>query len=215
MTDTSQLTFYHAPNTRSTGVAFLLEELAAPHETHVLNMKAGEQRQPAFLAINPMGKVPTIRHHGTLVTEQVAISIYLGDLFPGAGMTPAIGDPLRGSYLRWLAFYGSCFEPAVVDKAMKRDPAPPTMSPYGDYDAVIAALAAQLRNGSYILGEKYTVADVLWGTALKWTMGFKVVPELPEFTAYVARVCARPNFAKVAARDAELAAAHEKAVAGA
>ena len=74
-------------------------------------MKAGEQRQPAYLAINPLGKVPAIQHGGALVTEQVAICIYLSDLFPQAGLTPAPGDPLRGPYLRWIAYYGSSFEP--------------------------------------------------------------------------------------------------------
>jgi len=214
MTDTRTLTFYHSPNTRSTGVAILLEELGAPHETHVLNMKAGEQRQPAYLAINPMGKVPAIRHGDALVTEQAAIFIYLADLFPAAGLAPGLRDPMRGPYLRWLAFYGSSFEPAIIDRAMKREPGPLAMTPYGDYDTMLQTLAGQLRAGPYLLGETFTAADILWGTALRWTMGFKVVPELPEFTAYVARACARPAFAKVAAKDAELASEHAKAVAG-
>ena len=207
------LTFFHAPNTRSTGVAILLEELGAPHETRILHMKAGEHRQPAYLAINPMGKVPAILVGDALTTEQVAIYIHLADLFPAAGLAPGLSDPLRGPYLRWIAFYGSSFEPAIVDKALKREPGAQGMSPYGAFDATIATLAAQLAKGPYILGETFTAADVLWGTALKWTMGFKIVPELPEFTAYVARVCARPAFARVAASDAAMAAAHEKAAA--
>jgi glutathione S-transferase len=214
MPDTRTLTFFHSPNTRSTGVAILLEELAAPHQTHVLNMAANEQRQPAYLAINPMGKVPAIRHGDSLVTEQAAIFIYLADLFPAAGLAPAINDPLRGPYLRWLAYYGSCLEPAVVDHFLKRDPAPPRMSPYGDHDTVLRTVTEQLRPGPYILGDTFTAADILWGTALKWMTGFKVVPELPEIVAYVERVCSRPAFARVAAHDTELAAEHAKAVAG-
>jgi glutathione S-transferase len=213
MSGTRALTFFHAPNTRSTGVAILLEELGAPHETRILNMKAGEHRQPAYLAINPMGKVPAILVGDALTTEQVAIYIHLADLFPAAGLAPGLTDPLRGPYLRWIAFYGSSFEPAIVDKALKREPGAQGMSPYGTFDATIATLAGQLAKGPYILGETFTAADILWGTALKWTMGFKIVPELPEFTAYVARVCARPAFAKVAASDAALAEAHEKAAA--
>jgi glutathione S-transferase len=207
------LTFFHAPNTRSTGVAFLLEELGAPHQTHVLNMTAGEQRQPAYLAINPMGKVPAIRHNDALVTEQAAIFIYLADLFSAAGLAPAINDPQRGPYLRWLSFYGSCLEPAVIDHFLTREPAPAGMSPYGDYDTVLETVANQLRIGPYLLGDSFTAADILWGTALKWMTGFKVVPELPEIVAYVERVCARPAFARVSAWDAALAAEHAKAAA--
>jgi glutathione S-transferase len=211
MPDARNLTFFHSPNTRSTGVAILLEELGAPHETHVVNMAANEQRQPAYLAINPMGKVPAIRHGDALVTEQAAIFIYLADLFPTAGLAPAIDDPLRGPYLRWLTYYGSSLEPAVIDHFLKRDPAPPRMCPYGDYETTLRTVTDQLRVGPYILGASFTAADILWGTALKWMTGFKVVPELPEIVSYVERVCARPSFARVSARDSELAAEHAKA----
>jgi glutathione S-transferase len=138
---TRTLTFFHSPNTRSTGVAILLDELGAPHETHIINMAANEQRQPAYLAINPMGKVPAIRHGDSLVTEQAAIFIYLADLFPEAGLAPALTDPLRGPYLRWLTYYGSSLEPAVIDNFLKREPAPPRMCPYGDYDTVLRTVS--------------------------------------------------------------------------
>lgn len=209
------LTFYHSPNTRSSGTLTLLEELGAPYRMHVLDMKAGEQREPAYMALNPMGKVPAILHGDALVTEQVAISIYLADLFPKAGLAPALDDRLRGPYLRWFAFYGACFEPALVDRAMKREPGPPAMSPYGDYDTVIEAVARQLRAGPYMLGERFTALDVLWGGGLRWTTGFKIVPELPEFMAYIERVTGRPSFARTAEIDAGLAKTQEAAAASA
>jgi len=202
------ITFFHSPNTRSTGVRILLEELDAPHELHVLNMKAGEQRQPAYLAINPMGKVPAIRHRGELVTEQVAIYIYLADLFPAAGLTPALDDRRRGPYLRWLTYYAACFEPAVVDRAMKRDPAGPAMSPYGDYDTMLKTLTDQIAKGPYLIGDRMTAADVLWGTALGWTTHFKLVPELAVITDYIKRITSRPAVGKVNALEAKLAAEH-------
>ena len=121
MTSKDRITLYYSPQTRATGARILLEELGAPYDLHVLNMKAGEQRQPAYLAINPLGKVPAIRQGEALVTEQVAIFIYLADLFPEAGLTPALDDPDRGPYLRWMTYYGSSFEPAVIDHFMKRD----------------------------------------------------------------------------------------------
>ena len=206
MTSNSRLTLFHSPNTRSTGALLLLEELGAPYELHVLNMKAGEQRQPAYLAVNPMGKVPALLDGDALITEQVAIYIYLADRFPQAGLAPALNEPLRGPYLRWLAFYGACFEPAVVDRAMQREPGRPAMCPYGDFDTMLRTLVTQLAHGPWLLGDRFTAADVLWGTALAWTTGFKLVPELPEIVAYRDRVNARPAVARVKAKDAELAA---------
>src|SRR5664279_1418685 len=201
-----QITLFHTPNTRSSGVLVLLEELSAAYELSVLDMKAGEQRAPAYLAVNPMGKVPALKHGDALVTEQVAIFLYLADLFPQKGLTPAIGDPLRGPYLRWMVYYASCFEPAVMSRALKREPAPRGTSPYGDYDTMLTTLTDQLGRGPYILGDQFTAADVLWGTALTWTTKFKLVPELPVITAYIGRFNARPAVVRARARDAELAA---------
>ncbi len=172
-----------------------------------MNMKAGEQRQPAYLAINPMGKVPAIKHGEAVVTEQVAIFIYLADLFPEAGLAPPLSDPMRGPYLRWLVYYAACFEPAVVDRAMKREPEPIAMEPYGDYDTMLSTLVGQLKKGPYLLGERFSAADILWGSGLTWTTMFKLVPELPEIKAYIERHSARPALARVRTKDAELAAA--------
>jgi glutathione S-transferase len=200
------ITFYHSPNSRSGGTRVLLEELNADYTLHALDMKRNEQRQPAYLAINPMGKVPAIRHGDAIVTEQGAIVTYLADLYPEAGLAPAIGDPLRGPYLRWLFFYGSSFEPALIDKSQQREPAPASTSPYGDYDTMLATLVRQLSGGDYLLGSRFTAADVLWGTALAWTTRFKLVPALPVIQAYIDRVTGRPAFARAKAKDAELTA---------
>lgn len=205
------LVFYHAPNTRSSGVLALLEELGARYELRVLDLKAGEQRSPAFLAVNPMGKVPAILHGEALVTEQVAVYLYLADLYPAAGLAPALDDPLRGPYLRSLAYYGSCFEPAVIDRSMKRDPAPRASSPYGDFETMLATLDGQLGPGPWLLGARFTAADVLWGSALAWTTGFGLVPATPSIQRYLAAVQARPAMARARARDGELAAAQAAA----
>jgi len=212
MADDRKLTLFHSPNTRSSGALTLLEELGVPYELHVLNMKAGEQRRSEYLTLNPMGKVPALRHGDALVTEQVAIFLYLADLFPDARLAPPLGDPRRGPYLRWMVFYAACFEPAVIDLATQRDPAPLPMSPYGDYDTMLKTLTDQLANGPYLLGEQFTAADVLWGAALTWTTMFKLVPELPVITDYIGRCTARPAVARAKAKDAELSALHEAAV---
>jgi glutathione S-transferase len=182
----------------------LLEELKAPYKLHVLNMKGGEQRQPAFLAVNPMGKVPAILHGDALVTEQVAIGIYLADLFPEAGITPAIGDALRGPYLRWYVFYAACFEPAMVDQAMKREPGNTAMVPYGDLATTLGTLTAQLSKGPWLLGDRFTAADALWGTALTWMTGFGLLETVAPIKTYVDRWNARPSVARVSQIDADL-----------
>jgi len=201
------VTLFHAPQSRSGGVLVLLEELGADYELHVLDLRHGEQRKDAYLAVNPMGKVPAIVHDGALVTEQGALYAYLADLYPETGLAPAIGERERGPYLRWLFFYGSSFEPAIVDRSMKREPAPPSTCPYGDYETMLKTLTDQLARGPYLLGDRFSAADVLWGGALRWTTRFKLVPELPVVADYVARVTARPAFARVAKIDADLLAA--------
>ncbi|MDR3384551.1 glutathione S-transferase family protein [Cupriavidus basilensis] len=200
-----ELTLFHSPNTRSTGALILFEELGVPYRLHPLNMKAGEQREPAYLAINPMGKVPAIRYGDALVTEQAAVFIFLADLFPQARLAPALTDPLRGPYLRWMVFHGSCFEPALVDRSQQRE-TPRAMCPYGDYDTTIGTLLGQLEKGPYLLGDTFTAADVLWGTALTWTTMFKLVEATPVVQAYIDRINARPAVARARAIDAKLAA---------
>ena len=207
MAATRHVTFFHSPNSRSGGTLILLEELGADYELKVLNLKTGEQRQAAYLAVNPMGKVPAIRHGDAIVTEQVAVYLYLADLYAEVGLAPAIGDPLRGPYLRWMAFYGSSYEPALMDRSMKRDPAPASTSPYGDFDTVFKTLTDQLGKGPYLLGEGFSAVDVLWGTALRWTTLFGLVPDLPVTKAYIDRVMARPAVARATQIDAGLVAA--------
>lgn len=209
-----RITLFHAPQTRSSGVLTLLEELGAPYDLQILNMKAGEQRQPSYLAVNPLGKVPAIRHRGVLVTEQVAIFIYLADLYPGVGLAPPIGDARRGAYLRWMVFYAACYEPGLIDRAMRRDPAPLAMSPYGSFDTVLETVLGELDDKPYLLGDAISAADILWGTALRWGHLFKMLPDNAVMADYIARVAQRPAAVKVAAMDAELAAAHAGAVAG-
>jgi glutathione S-transferase len=211
MTTNETVTLFHSPQTRSSASLTLLEELGAPYELHVLNMKAAEQRQSAYLAINPLGKVPAIQHGEALVTEQVAIFLFLSDLFPRSSLAPSIGDPLRGPYLRWMVYYAACYEPALVDRAMKREPAPLAMSPYGDFDTMLGALVKRLASSSYLLGDIFSAADLLWGMALQWGTMFKIVPENPVITDYVKRVTTRPSVVKVAAMDAEWVVEHERA----
>ncbi|RZA06510.1 MAG: glutathione S-transferase family protein [Proteobacteria bacterium] len=202
------LVLYHATPSRSVGARALLAELGVPYELKLLNLKEREEYKPEFLAINPMGKVPTIVHDGVVITEQTAIYTYLADAFPAAGLAPAIGDPLRGPYLRWMAFYGSCFEPGVIDLALQREPAPYSMSPYGNIDTVMRVLWTQLEApGPWFLGEKFTALDVLWAGSLTWMAKFELVKLTPAAEEYLKRVNARPALQKAAVEELKLSGA--------
>ncbi|MGN6789600.1 MAG: glutathione S-transferase family protein [Rhodanobacteraceae bacterium] len=206
MNTQSPVVLFHAPHSRSGITRAMLEELGAPYDMVALNLKAGEQRTPEYLAINPMGKVPAIRHEDVLITEQPAILMYLADLYPEKNLAPQADDPLLGAYLRWMVFYGSCFEPAMMDFSAKRAPVPPMQCGYGDYDSVMRVLAEQLKQGQWLLGERFSAADVLWGGALNFGLMFKLVPDWPVFRDYAARVQARPAIRRAFALDEALAA---------
>lgn len=203
---TSRLILHHAAPSRSSTVLWMLEELGAPYELHALDLKAGEQRQAAYLAINPMGKVPTLEHDGQVITEVGAICLHLADAFPEAGLAPAIGDRQRGQYLRWMFFQGNAFEPAIVDRALKRDAGPPAMLPYGDFDTTIGTVAAALGQGPWFLGDRFSALDVYFGSAIRWTTEFGLLPPRPEFAALIQRIEARPAFQRAKAKDSEIMA---------
>lgn len=201
----TSLTLYHNPKSRSASARVLLEALGVPYEVKTIDFNSGQNRAPEFLAINPLGKLPTLVHDDAVITEQVAITIYLADRFPAAGLAPAVDAPMRGPYLRWLAFYAACFEPALIDQAFQRAPLDPATSPYRDYDTVIETLVAQLSRGDYLLGDSLTAADLLWGTGLRWTTDFGIVPKLPVILAYIERVASHAAMVRAGELDAALA----------
>lgn len=202
----SDLVLFHNPHSRACMTRALLEELGADYEPCVLDFRRDEQLSPEYRSINPMGKVPAIRHDGVVVTETVAIFIYLADLYRDAGLAPALDDPRRGTYLRWLVFYAACFEPAIGDRAMKREPPPRMQSAYGDYDTVLKVVQDALQPGPWLLGERFSAADVLWGNALRWVTGFGMVEATPVISDYVQRVTARPAEVRAQKADEALAA---------
>lgn len=211
MTDI-RLILHYVPRSRASTTRVLMDELGMPYDLHILNMRAGELKSPAYLAINPLGKVPALQHGETIITESIAIALYLGDLFPEAGLTPAITDPRRADYMRWMVFYAASFEPAVVDKAVG-NVVPPETSPYGSYDKVVAMLAAHLEKSPYMLGDRISVADIIWGASLRWLLMFNLLPDLPVFKDYAARITSRPSFQNVFADEVQLDAEHEAAAA--
>jgi glutathione S-transferase len=207
----AKLTLYHAAPSRSSIVLWMLEELGEPYDIQLVSFLKGENRQPAFLAINPMGKLPTLKHGDTIITEAAAICTYLADEFPRAKLNVPIGDARRGIYLKWLFFGPSCIEPAVTDRAFPRKEEPrPGMLGYGNFDTVMNVVAAAVDKGPWLLGEQFTAADVVVGAHIRWGMMFKMIPERAEFTAYAARIAARPAAQRAEAKDAKLKAEQEK-----
>jgi glutathione S-transferase len=201
----AELTLYHAPRSRSGVVLWMLEELGQPYDIHLLNLDKGTNREPAYLAVNPMGKVPALTHGKVTVSEAAAICLYLADRFPQANLGVAIDHPLRGQFLKWLFFAPSCIEPALLDHMLKREGGPRRQLGWGDLDSVMGVLGAALERGPYLLGEQFTAADVIIGGGLRWAIMAKAMPDKPAFTAYVQRVGARPAAQRANAKDAELA----------
>lgn len=205
----SELVFYHAPRSRAGVVLWMLEELGVPYRMELFSFAKGDHKSPAYLAVNPMGKVPAIRHGEAVVTETSAICCYLADAFPAAGLAPAIGDPRRGPYLRWLFFGPSCIEPAMTDMAFKRDPAPASTVGYGDFDTVMDTVAGAVSQGDYLLGDRFSAADVSLGSTLRYGMMFGIIPKRAEFVAYAARLESRPALQRIEIRDEEMAKSQE------
>jgi glutathione S-transferase len=204
----NKLTLYHIAPSRSSVALWMLEEIGEPYDIHLLSMKAGTNREPAYLAVNPMGKVPALRHGDAVITEVAAICCYLADTFPNAGLNVPLGDPRRGPYLKWLFFGPATLEGAVMDRAFPRAAqAPRAALGYGDFDTTMDVVAAAVTPGPYLMGEKFTAADVVIGSNLRWATHFKLIPERKEFSDYVARFVDRPAAKRAAAKDEELAKA--------
>ncbi len=207
-----KLTLYHAAPSRSSIVHWMLEELGEPYDIQLVSFKKGENLKPEFLAINPMGKLPTLKHGDAIISEAAAICTYLADEYPQAKLNIPVGNPQRGAYLKWLFFGPSCVEPAILERAYPRkEPAPRTAAGFADFDTVMNVLAQGTRAADpYLMGKQFTAADVIIGSGLRWGMMFKLIPERPEFTAYVGRLSERPALKRATEKDAKLQAEQEK-----
>jgi glutathione S-transferase len=201
----AQLTLYHAVPSRSMIARWMLEEVGEPYDIHLIDLAKGEGLAADYRAVNPMGKVPALRHGDVVITETAAICTYLADTFPKASLSVPIGDPRRGLYLKWLFFGPSCIEPAMIDRAYPRQEAPRrgTLG-YGDFETAMDVAAKGVAAGRYLMGEQFTAADVVVGSTLRWGLMFKLIPEWPEFAAYVGRLGERAALKRADAKDQEL-----------
>src|SRR6478609_11969127 len=157
----ADLTLYHAAPSRSSIVLWMLEEVGEPYDVKLIKLSEGEQLKPDYLAVNPMGKVPALKHGDTVITEVAAICTYLADEFPRAKLNVPIGTPRRGVYLKWLFFGPNCIEAAMIDRASPRkEEARRAMLGYGDFDTVMDVTAKAVAKGPFLMGEQFTAADV-------------------------------------------------------
>lgn len=193
-----ELVFYGNPHSRAQMVHFMLEELGVPYRFVLVDFQNGESRAPDYLAVNPMGKVPAITHRGVTVTETGAIIAYLADAFPDKGLAPAIDDPRRGPWLRWLFFGAGVFEPALLDTMLNRVEAPKATAGYGSYPDALRALETMLDPGPWILGDAFSAADVYIGAELAWASNFGApgLADHPRLVDYIDRIKARPTYRK-------------------
>ncbi len=198
---------YHMPQTRGGTTLWMNEELGDVCTVKPVNLRNGEGRTKEFLKINPMGKLPTLTHKGGTVTEAAAICAYLADLFPDKGLAPAPGDPQRGVYYRWMFFAPSCIEPMMLDKLGKVTRENATAAGHGDYERVTASIAQALSNGPFLLGGKFSAADVVMGSTLNFATMFGAIPLEGAIKTYLERIKARPAFQSMMAKNAEMAKA--------
>ncbi|GLS33721.1 glutathione S-transferase [Mesorhizobium albiziae] len=198
------LKFYHSPWSRSSGVFWLLEELGQPYEIELVDIRAPGGVPEAYRAVQPNKKVPAIEHDGVVITERAAISVYLADRFHEAGLAPAIGEEARGPYLTTLVYCDSVFDPAISAKAQGWTYQSNNFS-FGLFDDMVKYVEKKLTAHPYAAGDTFTAADTQLASGIGFTMNIlKVLPALPVFTDYVARISERPAYQRAQARDAEL-----------
>jgi glutathione S-transferase len=195
-TQDQQLTLFHCPQSRSITARWMLEELGLAYRLEIVDVRAGAGQAPAFLEINPMGKVPALMHGEAVVTESGAICQYLADRFAPGTLAPPIDDPRRGPFLRWL-FFAPVADSALVERLLERTPPPRASVGWGDYTSVIQTLRAALANGPWVLGDMFTAADVALGGQIVWGRMMGLIPDDEPFRSYVTRAMARPACKKV------------------
>lgn len=188
----SKPVLYYCPQTRGGTTFWMNEELGDVCEIKIVDIKKGAQKETEYLKLNPMGKIPTLTHDGVVVTEAAAICAYLADAFAEKGLSPALGDTTRGAYFRWMFFAPTCIEPAMMDIFMKRKNENPASIGYGNAQEVIAAAKTALEGNEYILGDQFSAADVVFGSALNFAMMFGAFEKEEPFVSYVDRLMSRP-----------------------
>lgn len=199
------IVIYHHPFTRAATTLWMLEEVGVPHELRFVDVMANGQKADDILALNPMGKLPILVDGDAIVTETAAIGLYLADRYAAGRLAPALDDPRRGAYLRWSLFAPSVIEPGAAARASGGNFNASAVG-WGTWEAMLASMEHALKNGPYLLGESFSMADIIFGGTTRFLLRFKMLEPREAFTAYVERLSARPALQRADARNAAISA---------
>jgi glutathione S-transferase len=195
------IVLYHHPFSRAAVTLWMLEEVGAPYELRHVDIRAGGQKAADILALNPMGKLPILTEGDTVITESAAIGLYLADRHAYGRLAPRVDEPARGTYLRWSLFAPSVIEPGAMAKAggwaVKEGQAG-----WGSHEAMLSAAEGAISGRSFVLGDTFSMADVIFGGTLRYMIAFKLIEPCPAFSAYTERLAARPALQRAEARNA-------------
>jgi glutathione S-transferase len=194
------ITLYHHPFTRAAGVLWTLEEVGEPYELRYVDIMKGEQKSAALLALNPMGKIPILVDGDAVVTEVAAIALYMADRYASGRLAPRVDDARRAAYLRWSLFAPSVIEPGALAK-LGGWQYKPSQAGWGDHEAMVAAIDSAVGHGDYVLGDMFSIADVIFGGTLRYMARFKMLTPSPAVAAYLERISARPACQRADARN--------------
>ncbi|MDC0743066.1 glutathione S-transferase family protein [Polyangium mundeleinium] len=197
------ITLYHHPFSRAAGTVWALEEVGVAYEIHQVDMPKGGHKTPAILALNPMGKLPILEDGDTVVTEAAAIALYLADRYAYGTLAPKVDTGERGTYLRWAAFAPAVIEPGAMAKAGGWE-AKPGSAGWGTYEAMLDSMESAIANRTFILGETFSMADVIFGGTIRYMLRFDMLEKRPSFVAYAERLAQRPALQRAEARNAAI-----------
>lgn len=198
------VTLYHHPMSRAAGVLWTLEEIGEPYELRPVDLLKGGQKAADVVALNPMGKIPVLVDGDAVVTEAAAIAIYLADRYASGRLAPRLDEPERGTYLRWILFAPSVIEPGSVAKAAGWEFRAGTAG-WGDHAAMLATIDHAIAGREFLLGDRFSIADVVFGGTLRYMVRFKMLAPSATVEAYLGRLAARPALQRADARNAEIA----------
>lgn len=209
-----QVRLYYHPLSRAVNVLWMLEELGQPYDLEYVDLQAGPEQRSAVLALNPMGKLPVLVDGDTVVTESAAIGLYLADRYGLGTLAPRFDDPARGAYLRWSLFAPSVMEMAAYAKVAKWEYQAASAG-WGEYESMLGASESAIGEGPWLLGDRFTMADVIFGGTVSTLLRFNMLEARPALMAYAARLSERPAAQATQAKNAAMIEEHGLEVPGA